>query len=226
MHISLTNEPSAPYHQAGDSVHVPERDTMLMTHLAILDAGEPEPGVWDKLRTNILRFFGLAEDTAPEEIVFEGPEAISHDAPTEPLLRLVTVEPRVIHPTDGFRWRRHPQLLKQPASDLAHNERDARHEAVRGLYAARAGAIEVAVSHFTRAAECPDIDLSAIPGFWQLSRTAMMTAVEAYERVDRIRDASALNARIRTMYRPRALTPVPANVTHLPEPASKISSNS
>ena len=199
---------------------------MLMTHLPILDAGEPEPHIWHKLRDGVLRFFGLdghPADDLPSRTAHTG---IHPDTPTEPILRLVTVEPRVIRPAEGFKWRRHPQLLNQPAPDLTHNQREARHEAVRGLYAARAGAIEVAVDHFTRAAHCPEIDLSAIPGFWQLGRSAMLTAVEAYERVDRIRDASALNARIRTMYRPRALTPVPANVTHMPEPASKISSNS
>ena len=97
---------------------------------------------------------------------------------------------------------------------------------MRGLYAARAGAMDVAEEHFSRAALCPEIDLSAIPGFWQLGRSAMMTAVEAYERTGRIRDASALNARIRTMYRPRALSSVPANVTHLPERSANISSTS
>ena len=202
---------------------------MLMTHLSILDAGEPEPGLWHRVRESLLRFFGLRPDEpgTPSEPGRPSALPVVEDAsPAEPTLRLVTVEPRIIRPSEGFRWRRHPLLLNQPASDLTHNQREARHEAVRGLYAARAGAIEVAVDHFTRAADCPEIDLSAIPGFWQLSRSAMMTAVEAYERAGRIRDASALNAQLRTMYRPRALTSVPANVTHLPEPSSKISSNS
>jgi hypothetical protein len=138
----------------------------------------------------------------------------------------VRMEPQVLRPAGGFRWRRHPQLLNQPLSELSVDQREARHEAVRGLYAARAGALEVAVAHFTRAARCPDLDLSEIPGFWQLNRSGMVTAVDAYEAVDRIRDASALNARIRTLYRPRALSPVPANVTHFHEPEPKVSSNS
>lgn len=201
---------------------------MLMTHLSILDAGEPGPGLWHKVRDSLLRVFGLHGDDAPVsgEPATPSNGKIDRDSPTEPLLRLVTVERKIIRPSEGFRWRRHPLLLRQPASDLTMDQREARHEAVRGLYAARAGAIEVATDHFTRAAQCPEIDLSAIPGFWQLSRSAMMTAVEAYERSGRIRDASALNARLRTMYRPRALTPVPANVTHMPEQSSKISSNS
>jgi hypothetical protein len=201
---------------------------MLMTHLSILDAGEPGPGLWHRIRESVLRFFGLYGDDTPAAAGTVTPSTgtIEHDKPAEPLLRLVTVEPKIIRPSEGFRWRRHPLLLKQPASDLTMDQRDARHEAVRGLYAARAGAIEVAIDHFTRAAQCPEIDLSAIPGFWQLSRSAMMTAVEAYERAGRIRDASALNAQLRTMYRPRALTSVPANVTHMPDPSPKISSNS
>lgn len=197
---------------------------MLMTHLAILDAGEPEPDLIHRVRRQILRFFGLADD-APAGTTIPTPP-LANEQPTEPILRLVTTEPEVVHPTAGFRWRRHPQLLKRPASELPIDQREARHEAVRGLYAARAGALEVAEDHFARAAACPDIDLSAIPGFWQLSRAAMLTAVAAYERTDRIRDASALSARIRTMYRPRALSSVPANVTHLPHTAQKISSNS
>lgn len=201
---------------------------MLMTHFAILDAGDPAPGLFHRLGHSLRRFFGLEdpEETAPPIPGGRAPSVMRSDAPTEPILRIVRMDPEVLHPAGGLRWRRHPQLLKQSLSDLSLNQREARHEAVRGLYAARAGALDVAVTHFTRAARCPDLDLSEIPGFWQLTRSAMNTAVEAYEAVDRIRDASALHARIRTMYRPRAISPVPANVTHLPEPASKISSNS
>lgn len=207
-------------------MHWPERDTMLMTHLAILDAGEPEPGLFHRLRDHILRFFGLdATDTIDTTDVAPEPR---HDdlAITEPILRLVSMEPQIAERSAGFRWRRHPQLLKANTPDLPSDQRGARHDAVRGLYAARAGALEVARDHFARAAACSEIDLSAIPGFWQLSRSAMMTAVDAYEQVERIRDAAALNAQIRTMYRPRALSSVPENVTHLPDPAPRISSNS
>lgn len=201
---------------------------MLMTHFAILEAGEPAPGLLHRLAQSLKRFFGLEDQAVAEQMTLADStlDTMDPDAPTEPILRIVQTDTGVQDPADGLRWRRHPQLLKQPLSDLSLGEREARHEAVRGLYAAKAGALDVAVSHFTRAARCPELDLSEIPGFWHLSRSAMNTAVDAYEAVDRIRDASALNARIRTMYRPRALTPVPANVTRLPEPASKVSSNS
>ena len=209
-------------------MHWPERDTMLMTHLAILDAGEPEPGHAQRLRDRILRFFGLDVDVNDSTAIQDqAPASRQADlAITEPILRLVSMEPEIAERSAGFRWRRHPQLLKPHTPDISTDQRGARHDAVRGLYAARAGAFDVAREQFARAATCTDIDLSAIPGFWQLSRSAMMTAVEAYEQVDRIRDAAALNAQIRTMYRPRALTSVPENVTHLHDPVPKISSNS
>lgn len=206
----------------GDSVQWGKERTMLMTYLAILDAGVPEPGLAHRLREHLRRFFGLADDRPATGLDVE--PFTTPDTPTEPILRLVLATPERSTLAQALRWRRHPQLLRRPASDLSTDQREARLEAVRALYAARAGALEVAEDHFTQAALCPEIDLSAIPGFWQLGRSAMMTAVEAYERTGRIRDASALNARIRTMYRPRALSSVPANVTSLPERAAKISS--
>jgi hypothetical protein len=201
---------------------------MLMTHFAILDQGERKPGLLQRIWQHLASFLCLGEE--PEPVRHEPiarPSTRRIEAPlTEPILRVVAVEPDIISQPDGFRWRRHPQLLGQPGPDLLPSEREARHEAVRGLFAARAGALECAATHFAEAARCEQIDLSAIPGFWQLDRTAMMTAVDAYERAGRIREASALNARIRTMYRPRALTSIPTNVTHMPQTPSKVSSNS
>lgn len=200
---------------------------MPMTHFSIPDSGKSAQGLLHRLGHQIATFFGLAD--APEIPLSMASRHVSResiDTPAEPILRIVTVEPDVINASLAHKWRRHPQLRQQAGSDLASGERDARHEAVRGLFAARAGALECAASHFARAAQCHDIDLSAIPGFWQLGRSAMMTAVDAYEQAGRIRDASALNARIRTMYRPRALTPVPENVMHLPQTPSRASSGS
>ena len=54
----------------------------------------------------------------------------------------------------------------------------------------------------------------------------MLTAVAAYEDAGRVREASALSARIRTMFRPRALTPVPGNVTELPARMLSVSNGS
>ncbi len=197
---------------------------MLMTHLAIFDTGSVKPGFAHRLIDHLRRFFGLADEGPGATIDTQSLAAL--DTPTEPLLRLIPEGQECSWSSQVFRWRRHPQLLQRSPSDVSTDQREARHEAVRGLYAARAGALDVAEKHFSRAALCPEIDLSAIPGFWQLGRSAMMTAVEAYERAGRIRDASALNAHIRTLYRPRALSSVPVNVTHLPERAAKLSSTS
>lgn len=197
---------------------------MLMTHFAILDAGERKAGLLKRMGEQLSRLFGLADDP----VLRPGPPAVetTEASPTEPLLRIVEVEPDVIRTATDFRWRRHPQLLNHAPADLPAPERDARHEAVRGLFAARAGALDCAAKHFARAAQCHDISLGDIPGFWQLDRAAMMTAVEAYEAAGRIRESSALNAQIRTMYRPRILTSTPMNITPLPQPDTKVSSNS
>lgn len=113
----------------------------------------------------------------------------------------------------AFRWRRHPQLLNQvetgPPADAEDLERGARSAAVRGLFLARSGRIEEARSVFAIAAAEPSVDLAAIPGFWDLSRSGMLAAVGAYDDVERFREASALGARIRLTYRPRSVSAVP-----------------
>ncbi len=111
-----------------------------------------------------------------------------------------------------FRWRRHPQLRDRPAADpeevATAARRRASSSAVRGLFLARNGRLEEAREAFAIAARDDTIDLTAIPGFWKLSRSGMLAASAAYEDVARFRDASALAAQIRTTYRPRAVTPV------------------
>jgi hypothetical protein len=121
-------------------------------------------------------------------------------------------------PADGgdttFRWRRHPQLRNRPATDprdaAAAARRQARSSAVRGLFLARGGQLEEARAAFASAARDETVDLTAIPGFWTLSRGAMLAAVAAYEDVERFRDSSALAAQIRKTYRPRAVPPITA----------------
>jgi hypothetical protein len=196
---------------------------MSTTHVTVFDAAESKPTVGERIARRLARFFRLDDEPAARAGLAPAEDV---PVPAEPVLRIVKTEPESDTLPSSFRWRRHPLLRNQAPSHLPGNEREARHDAVRGLFAARAGALECAASHFARAAECDRIDLSGIPGFWQLDRSAMMTAVEAYERAGRIRDASALNARIRTMYRPRVLTPLPENVTHLPQAPTKVSSNS
>lgn len=118
-----------------------------------------------------------------------------------------------------FKWRRHPQLRARsdtgrnpdPRSEL-EMRCEAKAAAVRGLFLARSERLEEARSAFVEAATDPSIDLAALPGFWQLSRRAMLTAALAYEDVGRYRDASALSARVRTKYRPRAVAPMTSHV--------------
>lgn len=115
-------------------------------------------------------------------------------------LRLMPSPERKTQHSD-HKWRRHPQLRAYEAP-ISEDVREGRRKAVRGLYAARAGAIDVATEHFTLAAQCADVDLTAVPGFWNLTRGQMQAAVDAYEAVGRYRDAAALDAHISTIFRP------------------------
>ena len=123
-----------------------------------------------------------------------------HPVPKEPSLRLMP-NPDQEKQHSSHKWRRHPQL-RAYESPLPEDVRRGRNEAVRGLFAARAGALDVATRLFAAAAECPDVDLTAVPGFWNLTRGQMQTAVDAYEHVGRYRDAAALDAHIMTIFRP------------------------
>lgn len=113
-----------------------------------------------------------------------------------------------------FKWRRHPQLRDRDRDSGERSTHDlsriAEAAALRGLFLARAGRLGEARAAFALAATDPSTDLTELPGFWHLSRGAMLIAAVAYEDVERFRDASALSARIRTRYRPRALAPVTA----------------
>lgn len=104
----------------------------------------------------------------------------------------------------SFRWRRHPQLRGDRATGgLSDSERAGRLAAVRGVFAARDGDLELAADYFCAAVREPAIDLGDVPGFWRLSRAGMTAAIDAYEAAGRHRDASAMSARIRTVFRPR-----------------------
>lgn len=114
-------------------------------------------------------------------------------------------------PDGSFKWRRHPQLRDRHGvpTDQSPEEfrQGARAAATRGLFLARSERLGEARAAFAQAAADTSIDLTELPGFWQLSRGAMLVAAIAYEDVERYRDAAALSARIRTRYRPRALPP-------------------
>lgn len=147
----------------------------------------------------IARYIGFGDDDFPEPQPVADVQEPPHQAPQRSLRLMPSHETPEQHP--GHKWRRHPQLRSYEAP-ITNDVRDGRHEAVRGLYAARAGALDVAVEHFSIAARCDDVDLTAVPGFWHLTRGQMQTAVDAYEAVGRYRDAAALDAHLATIFRP------------------------
>lgn len=162
----------------------------------------------------IASYIGFGEDSLAPVSTLANEEA--EDNPTRPSVpHLTVVQPAVQENTltenKLGKWRRHPQLRDyQPT--MPAEERAARHEAVRGLYAAHAGAMDVARKHFMIAARCNQVDLTAVPGFWNLTRGQMQVAVNAYEQVGRYRDGAALDAHIATIFRPSLvgskLTPI------------------
>lgn len=147
------------------------------------------------------RYIGFGKEDIPKQ----SPQPMN--LPKEPVLKLSRPALRLVPTPDtaaqhsSHKWRRHPQLraYEAPIPDAV---RDGRHDAVRGLFAAREGALDVATQHFTLAAQCAEVDITAVPGFWNLTRGQMQTAVDAYEAVGRHRDAAALDAHIATIFRP------------------------
>ena len=183
---------------------------MLVTDLAYRDMEARADGLVERLGGLLGRLCGRSKP----EVTTDTPYAIG--AEHQAHLRLV---PRPEAPGSeeaadqggDFRWRRHPQLLTTPNQpDTEEFERGARSASIRGLFLARSGRFEEARDAFSIAAEDSGLDLTAIPGFWDLSRGGMQAAVFAYEDVERFRDAAALGARIRLMYRPRSLSSIPA----------------
>jgi hypothetical protein len=201
---------------------------MLMSHMAMMDLGARQDTLLARIRGAVARFFGFG-DVPPElaDVLRPEPRAVAPATRAVTPLRVhVVSDVAATTNSESLRWRRHPQLRDRPTSALPANEREARGQAVRGLYAARAGDLEAARHFFSLAATEHAVDLCQIPGFWNLPRAAMLAAVAAYEDAGRVREASALGARIRTMFRPRALTPVPENVTELPVRKLSVSSGS
>lgn len=149
----------------------------------------------------ISQYIGFGNDDSPDP----SPQPVKpKEKPVQeqpqPALRLMPdPETQAQHPS--HKWRRH-EALRSYESPLPSVVRDGRHEAVRGLFAARSGALDVAMQHFTLAAQCEDVDITAVPGFWKLTRGQMQTAVDAYEATGRYRDAAALDAHIATIFRP------------------------
>jgi hypothetical protein len=203
---------------------------MLMSSFAMMDLGPERGTLLERCRRVIARFFGFGDLPAELQDLLRSDPSFTRPATSAAITDLrVHMAPDVAGSAAGnqsLRGRRHPQLREQRTGALPSNERDARAQAVRALYAARSGDLDTAQHFFTLAASESSIDLCEIPGFWNLSRAAMLTAVVAYEENGRLRDASALGARIRTKLRPRALTSVPENVTELPARKLSLSSGS
>lgn len=151
----------------------------------------------------IASYIGFGEDENPTSTVTQPVEQPRQQRTARPKPRLSVVKtmPEASQDSGLNKWRRHPQL-REHRSSISVDVRTARHEAVRGLCAARAGAADVAMKHFTIAAQSDQVDLTAVPGFWNLTRGQMQIAVDAYEQVGRYRDGAALDAQIATIFRP------------------------
>jgi len=200
---------------------------MIMTQFAMMDPGPAGDSFFSRCCRGIAHFFGFGDRpdlTAPRHSRPGTGTGTSPERDVRPALRVVPATP--LAPVTEMKWRRHEQLRRPSVEALDTDERRARQHAVRGLYAAHAGDLAEAEQYFTSAARHEAIDFGEIPGFWALQRDGIMTAVRAYESAGRLREASALSARIRTELRPRALSPVPRNVTALPPRRVSLTGNS
>jgi hypothetical protein len=188
---------------------------MIMTDLAVRDLEMRSDTLMDRCRRAFVGVFGRSSDHQLPQEVTRLPEPALHALPTPPrtreTLRVVEASAQAGDAPEK-RWQRHPQLrARQPESaPMPGSERAARLAAERGVILARGRKLTEATEAFAIAAQDEAIDFGALPGFWDLPRNGMLAAVKAYERVDRLRDAAALEARIRHLYRPRALKSIPA----------------
>lgn len=189
---------------------------MLMSDLAVRDLEGRRESLFDSVRRMLISVFGRSSDHHLPAAVARRqaqplrsmPGARHAKAPVRPVLRAVNESPTA-SPGDK-RWARHPQLRAHQTNTatIDYRNRSARLDAERAVLLARGGRLAEALEAFTSAASDATIDLGDLPGFWDLPRNGMMTAVRAYERADRLRDAAALEARIRHLLRPRVLKPV------------------
>lgn len=198
-----------------------ERYIMLMSDMAVRELEHGRETFFDSCRRVLLSVFGRTSNHRLPSHVRPAPAshrasrpATAHSVPLKvmPAPRANANAPDDQSPQP---WRRHPQLRKphQPAAAMPVSQRSARLEAERGMILARGGKLAEAVEAFTTAASDQRIDLAALPGFWDLPRQGMMSAVRAYEQTKRFRDAAALEARIRHTLRPRSIRPMPAGST-------------
>lgn len=189
---------------------------MLMTDLAVRDLEGRRESFMGSVRRLLVAIFGRSSDHGlPDELVHRETPVLRPvpppDQPARAHVQAIKHVPQTRQSASpALRWQRHPQLRASRASRPVFDtrQRSARLEAERAMLLARSGKLAEAEEAFTTAARDLEIDLGALPGFWDLPRSAMMTAVRAYEHADRLRDAAALEARIRHLLRPRPLKPV------------------
>lgn len=191
---------------------------MLISDLAFSDMEHQADDFMERCRRAVRRLFGVAPVAQPL-IPSAPPPASTHRLRMLPTPTNTSSDSRTStampNPGEGerFRWQRHPQLRNPERDcsslDLTERRRAAQAAATRARFLARSGRLDEARQTFAQAAATTDIDLSATPGFWNLTRAGMLTAVLAYEDADRIRDAAALGARIRIRFRPTAITAMP-----------------
>ncbi len=192
---------------------------MIMTDLAVRELEMRSDTLLDRCRRVFIDVFGRSSDhQLPEEVAshtHSSLRALPASPPARKSLRVVEASEKADDAPEK-RWQRHPQLRARQAeaAPMPGSARAARLAAERGVLLARGRKLAEAIEAFSTAAQDASIDLAALPGFWDLPRNGMLAAVQAYERVDRLRDASALEARIRHLYRPRALKPIPAARPH------------
>lgn len=188
---------------------------MLMTDLAVRDLEGRRDSVVDNCRRLLVSIFGRTSDhNLPKAVTRRQPRTLrsmsSVSTPVVTTVRVLSTTHSATTPAEtDMRWQRHPQLRSQqpPRVTVSGVQRASRLEAERAMILARGGKLAEAVEAFKTAASDPAVDLCALPGFWDMPRSSMMTAVRAYEQVGRLRDAAALEARIRHLLRPRALKP-------------------
>jgi hypothetical protein len=110
-----------------------------------------------------------------------------------------------------------PSEPEPGSSPLSAAERRARAVAVSGLMRVRDGQFELARDLFAEAAALdPALDLSTVPGFWNLPRPGQDAAVAAYELADRTGDAELLAANLRYRFRPKLVRRQP--IASVPQP--------
>lgn len=193
-----------------------EDRNMLMSDMAVRELENHRDTFFDSCRRAFLSVFGRSSDhRLPRQVEQNRAYMLRSLAPAtpapEPITRAGSME-RTETADSPQPWRRHPQLRAAPTAALpsTSGRRSARLEAERGMILARGGKFADATAAFITAASDPKVDLTALPGFWDLSRQGMASAARAYEHNSRIRDAAALKARMRSTLRPRAIKPLPA----------------